>query len=74
MFLFDMSVCPTALTLFLASCCLALSCDARITPSLKTAICSKIAVKVRANEDNECLHSNCRVQPELDEIKSIRHN
>ena len=31
-------------------------------------------IKVRANEDNECLHSDCRVQPELDEVNAMKVN
>ena len=29
-------------------------------------------IKVRANEDNECLHSDCRVQLELDEVNAMK--
>ena len=36
---------PVALSAFSASCCLSLGCDARITPSLNTTICSKMPAK-----------------------------
>ena len=45
MTLFEYQHIPAALSPFLASCCLSLGCDARITPSFKTTIYSKMPDK-----------------------------